>query len=317
MPRTLNALIIIGLLTAVICSILASVETHPKKVLAYSTSANLGLMFIAVGLVNIKAAVLLLIAHAFIKSLLFILIPKIKYMSKINFLFFAVTSLSLAGILFGGLGAKELLFKNIEYNLILSYLYYFICFMTGFYIIRLTILLYQDHEKTVAVNFTELISFLILFFGNVFLYIFIRGDYKIAEPYAAAIGGIVLALLLAKQNTLRRFSNTPKLVEKACNNYVPAFYNKISRCLNNTENKIFSNYGCIIWIAKLPVVITNWIEINIMNKAVTFVSDISKNLSRRDMILQNGNVQSYNAYAFIMITIITALVIIGYTLIFR
>ena len=178
--------------------------------------------------------------------------------------------------------------------------------MTGFYIIRLTILLYQDHEKTVAVNFTELISFLILFFGNVFLYIFIRGDYKIAEPYAAAIGGIVLALLLAKQNTLRRFSNTPKLVEKACNNYVPAFY-----------NKIFSNYGCIIWIAKLPVVITNWIEINIMNKAVTFVSDISKNLSRRDMILQNGNVQSYNAYAFIMITIITALVIIGYTLIFR
>lgn len=39
----------LGILTALICSILASIETHPKKVLAYSTSANFGLMFLQSG----------------------------------------------------------------------------------------------------------------------------------------------------------------------------------------------------------------------------------------------------------------------------
>ena len=62
----------LGILTALICSILASIETHPKKVLAYSTSANFGLMFFSIGMLNVKAALIFFVAHAFIKSMLFL-----------------------------------------------------------------------------------------------------------------------------------------------------------------------------------------------------------------------------------------------------
>ena len=53
----MNAIAGLGILTALICSVLASIETHPKKVLAYSTSANLGLIFLAIGFLNIKVAI--------------------------------------------------------------------------------------------------------------------------------------------------------------------------------------------------------------------------------------------------------------------
>ena len=52
-----------------------------------------------------------------------------------------------------------------------------------------------------------------------------------------------------------------------------------------------------------------------MNKSVDLISKTSNELSKKDMLLQSGNVQTYNSYAFIMVTIIIALVIIGYTLI--
>ena len=177
-------------------------------------------------------------------------------------------------------------------------------------------MIYKQTELKNNANITELISFLILLTGNIFLYIIIRNSYHIAEPYAAAAGGIALALLIGKNNGLEKLNKTPKILEKFYNIYLPIFYDKISGSLNYIDNKILSNYKLILFISKLPVKITNWIEVNVMNKSVSFVSDISKELSRRDMLLQQGNVQTYNAYAFIIVTAIIALVIAGYLLIF-
>lgn len=315
-PILTNSILILGLITAVICSILASIETHPKKILAYSTSANLGLMFTAVGLVNIKIAILLLTAHAFIKSTLFILLPQEKEMPKINFALFIIASLSLAGLLLGGLGAKELLFKTLKYNQILSYIFLFICFTTAFYISRLTALLYKNTKLKNNANLTELIAFFILLSGNISLYFILSGTYHISEPYAGAIGGAALAILFAKNNKLEKLNKTPRLLEKFYNNIVPVVYEKFSKCLNYIDNKILSNYKPIIYLSKLPVKMTDWIEVNIMNKSVSLISNISKELSERNMLLQSGNVQTYNAYAFIFVTVIIAFIIIGYTIIF-
>ena len=117
-PILTKIILFIGLLTALICSILASIETHPKKILAYSTSANLGIMFIAIGMINVKAALFLLVAHAFIKSSLFILLPKEKTISKINLLLFIISGLSLAGILFSGCSFKEMLYETVNNKII-------------------------------------------------------------------------------------------------------------------------------------------------------------------------------------------------------
>ena len=53
-----------------------------------------------------------------------------------------------------------------------------------------------------------------------------------------------------------------------------------------------------------------------MNKSVELIRDISKRFSKTDKYLQSGNVQTYNAYAFILLAIVIALVITGYRLIF-
>ena len=104
LPVLMNIIAVIGITTALICSILASIETHPKKILAYSTSANLGLMFFALGLGYVKIALILLIAHAFIKSALFLALPNDKNndIEYGRFIFFSVNALCLAGILFSG-----------------------------------------------------------------------------------------------------------------------------------------------------------------------------------------------------------------------
>jgi len=311
-----NSILIIGILTAVICSVLASIETSPKKVLAYSTSANLGLMFMALGFMNIKAALLLLCIHAFIKSMLFVLLPKEQDLPRLNFIFFILSALSLSGLLFAGVGIKEMLFETVKWNQILSYIYMFVCFTTSFYIIRLTILLYKNARLSAEIKPAELISYLILFSGNALLYFIMFGTYHLAEPYAAAIGGLALAALLAKNNKLECINETPKILEKMYNNVVPVIYERIANFSDNIDKKILSNYKPILCLSKMFVGVINWTEVNVMNNYVNLISKISKNMSKGTKMLQSGNVQTYNAYAFIIVTIIVALLIIGYTVIF-
>ena len=312
----LNTILYIGLITAVICSVLASIETQSKKVLAYSTSANLGLMFTALGAGNIKIALMLFIVHAFVKSALFILLPKENSMSKINFILFALFALTLCGVLLSGIGVKELLYKNLVYFKALPIILLAVCFISAFYISRLAILLYKNNELTKEKNLLELMSFLILLFGNVVIYILISGSYKLAEPYAAAIGGLCLALLLGRKDKLEIINKTPKLMEKFANNFAPFVYSKISEGLNYAEKNVLSEYKPILFVSKACVCTVNWLEENVMNKSVELIRDISKRFSKTDKYLQSGNVQTYNAYAFILLAIVIALVITGYRLIF-
>ena len=312
----MKVIIILGLITAMICSILASIETHPKKILAYSTSANLGLMFVALGGGSVKICLIFLIAHAFIKSALFILLPKEKMLPKVNLGLFIIASLSLAGLLFSGYEAKELIFNTIKHNNIIFYLFLFICFMTGFYITRLSIIICQKVQLINNVNIVELVSYLFLLLGNVGIYFLLRNHYYLAEPVVISFGGLCLAFLLNNHNLLEKFNSAPMLLEKFYNIVILAMYKKTVDICNFIENNIFKKYGLIILIAKTPVKITNWIEQHVMNKTVSLISNFAKTISKRDMILQSRNIQTYNAYALIIITIIMFFIIIGYTIIF-
>ena len=85
--------------------------------------------------------------------------------------------------------------------------------------------------------------------------------------------------------------------------------------MNFIDNKILSNYKPLIFITKKLIKLVDWLENKIMNGAVRAITGLSKGMSKRDMILQSGNVQTYNAYAFIIITFTIAFVIVGYTII--
>ena len=66
------AVVAIGMTTAVAGGVLALCETHAKRILAASTSAQYGLMFVAVGVGAAGAAAVHLVAHGLFKSLLFL-----------------------------------------------------------------------------------------------------------------------------------------------------------------------------------------------------------------------------------------------------
>mgnify|MGYP000118669211 CR=1 FL=1 len=163
----------LGILTALICSVLASLETHPKKVLAYSTSANFGLMFFAIGILNVKAALIFLIAHAFIKSMLFLSIDENE--NFINYITFLLGGLSLSGLIFSGVIAKEFLFVSIN-NTFFSIIYCVTAFLTAFYIMRISLVMVQDKRlvnrinlATNRINFSIKYSILFLNPGQGFL----------------------------------------------------------------------------------------------------------------------------------------------------
>jgi NADH:ubiquinone oxidoreductase subunit 5 (subunit L)/multisubunit Na+/H+ antiporter MnhA subunit len=62
----------VGLITALAGGVVAGVQPHAKRVLAGSTSAQYGLMFVGVGAGSTAAAGAHLVAHALFKSLLFL-----------------------------------------------------------------------------------------------------------------------------------------------------------------------------------------------------------------------------------------------------
>jgi len=71
-PGVLTAMLVIGVTTALLGGLLACVQHDVKKVLAYSTISQLGLMFVALGAGSASAALFHLTTHAFFKSLLFL-----------------------------------------------------------------------------------------------------------------------------------------------------------------------------------------------------------------------------------------------------
>ena len=70
-PVSSDALIILGTVTVIGTSLMAIAQIDIKRALSHSTSAYLGLVFIAVGLGQVDLAFLLLFVHAIAKALLF------------------------------------------------------------------------------------------------------------------------------------------------------------------------------------------------------------------------------------------------------
>jgi NADH-quinone oxidoreductase subunit L len=71
-PAALAVVAVVGTATALLAAVIATAQTDIKKVLAYSTVSQLGLMFLGLGVGASAAAVFHLVTHAFFKALLFL-----------------------------------------------------------------------------------------------------------------------------------------------------------------------------------------------------------------------------------------------------
>ena len=144
----------VGIVTAIICSISAISQTDIKKMLAYSTSAQLGLMFLAFGACSITVTMIHLTAHSFIKAMLFLIAgiviasqngnQDIKLMGGLrtklptSAIAYLIGALSLSGLLFAGFASKDLILGNLlsGKHYVYATLFLIVAFMTAYYLFR-------------------------------------------------------------------------------------------------------------------------------------------------------------------------------------
>ena len=166
-PDVQNIIAIVGAATALVAASIGLLQNDIKKVLAYSTVSQLGLMFLALGLGAYNVAVFHVITHAFFKACLFLgsgsvihglhgeqdmrKMGGLRKAMPITFWTMMISTLAIAGIFpFAGFWSKdEILLVAFEHNKVLWVVASIASIMTAFYMFRLMYLtFFKDFRGT-------------------------------------------------------------------------------------------------------------------------------------------------------------------------
>ncbi len=154
-PEVQSIIAVLGATTAILGASIGLLQNDIKKVLAYSTVSQLGLMFIALGTGAYTVAVFHVITHAFFKACLFLgsgsvihalhgeqdmrKMGGLRKVMPITFWTMMISTLAIAGIFpFAGFWSKdEILLTAFEHNKTLWLIASIASIMTAFYMFRL------------------------------------------------------------------------------------------------------------------------------------------------------------------------------------
>jgi NADH-quinone oxidoreductase subunit L len=122
---SLTVVVWVGVITAVMASLIAIAQADIKRILAYSTVSQLGLMMVSLGVGGMAAGIIHLIAHGFFKALLFLgsgsvihgcheeqdirKMGGLRQMMPVTFVTYAIGMMALSGVplFFSGAWSKE------------------------------------------------------------------------------------------------------------------------------------------------------------------------------------------------------------------
>jgi NADH-quinone oxidoreductase subunit L len=196
-PSVQNIIAIIGAITALVAATIALVQNDIKKVLAYSTVSQLGLMFLALGLGAYEIAVFHVITHAFFKACLFLgsgsvihglhgeqdmrKMGGLKKAMPITFVTMLIAALAISGIfpLAGFWSKDEILMTAFHENKVLWVIGSIASIMTAFYMFRLIYLTFFNsfrgtdeqkhhlHESPSLITLPLIILAILSFFGGI------------------------------------------------------------------------------------------------------------------------------------------------------
>lgn len=182
-PDVQSLIAIIGAITSLVAATIGLVQNDIKKVLAYSTVSQLGLMFLALGLGAYEVAVFHVITHAFFKACLFLgsgsvihalhgeqdmrKMGGLRKAMPVTFITMLVSSLAISGVpLFSGFFSKdEILLTAFHHNIPLYVVASVASIMTAFYMFRLMFLTFfkdfrgTEHQKSHLHESPALITF--------------------------------------------------------------------------------------------------------------------------------------------------------------
>ena len=196
-PSVQNIIAIVGAVTALVAATIALVQNDIKKVLAYSTVSQLGLMFLALGLGAYEVAVFHVITHAFFKACLFLgsgsvihglhgeqdmrKMGGLKKAMPITFITMLIAALAISGIfpLAGFWSKDEILMTAFHANKALWVIGSIASIMTAFYMFRLIYLTFFNsfrgteeqkhhlHESPSLITVPLIILAILSFFGGI------------------------------------------------------------------------------------------------------------------------------------------------------
>lgn len=308
----LKIILFTGLITAVLCAFIALTQNNIKKMLAYSTASQLGLMFVAIGLKSIPIAIVYLVIHSFTKASLFLCtgnISKItntiemneitgirKYNSYLA-LYWVVAGLSLAGLFFGGFTSKEMLINLAEERYAILFLVLLTSFMSAYYIFRSYFKIFEGDKKEYNIKLGRsmslpiaILTILIVFPGFIFKISML--NMLCILSIAIGISAIVSAYYSNKCNRIALPTLLYKLSEKEL--FIPNIYDFIG--------KVFSYFFNFVYL----------FEKYIIDGTINLIGKTNKILSKIISKLQNGNIQTYVSYSVFSIGIILLVVLYFY-----
>ncbi|WP_225413358.1 NADH-quinone oxidoreductase subunit L [Stigmatella hybrida] len=175
-PVVMATIACIGAATALLAALIAFAQDDIKKVLAYSTVSQLGIMFMGLGTGIFWAAVLHLVTHAFFKACLFLgagsvmhgngdetdikKLGGLRHEMRWTWVTFAIATLAITGIVpLSGFFSKDAIFHGVHHNLLTGYAWVnhllypvglLITACTAFYMSRLYLLTFEGKRSSEA-----------------------------------------------------------------------------------------------------------------------------------------------------------------------
>ena len=164
-PETLHFIACIGVATALFAATIGVMQNDIKKVLAYSTVSQLGIMFVALGIGAFTSGVFHVVTHAFFKACLFLGsgsvihalggeqdIRKMGGLRKwmpITFWTFVISALAISGVfpLSGFFSKDEILAAAFEHNKVIWAVTSIASLLTAFYMFRLVFITFTGEFR--------------------------------------------------------------------------------------------------------------------------------------------------------------------------
>src|SRR6201994_2134564 len=165
-PTALTVVLWIGLITSLMAALMATQQDDIKRVLAYSTLSQLGLMIAAVGLGVPQAGMFHLFTHAFFKALLFLGAGSVIYSlhheqniwqmgglrnkMPVTFWTFLIGTLALIACPpFAGFWSKDDILASADHNIPAFLAIAAVTFLTAFYMSRLFVVAFLGESRSV------------------------------------------------------------------------------------------------------------------------------------------------------------------------
>lgn len=332
----MNLIAIIGLVTALICGYFAITQNDLKRILAYSTNSQLGLMFLALGCGSYAGGLFHLVTHAYFKSMLFlcsgIVIHNLFNLQDIRFMgglrkYMPLTAIcyligcfSISGLLFSGFFSKEMiltsLLENNHHLFAIGFL--LVSLMTAFYMFRSYFVVFEgecrsekiphkpDFIMNLSISILAVITIILGFLINNNFINFIQGAPNIAQSHtnyplfvALSVAIIGFAFAWIFYNTKVKAFKIPVLYQLSYNRfYIDNLYNFLAE-------RVYWAFSRICAIVDKYVV-----------DGVVILSGLGvRSCSWVFAKMQTGNFQSYLAYALVFMAIIFTGLMLAYTMI--